>query len=108
MHSYIGKSEIIELIQDNRKGFIIENISTKDIDEYINNLLIIAKNNGVNTNIFTQPKIKRVCENKYMLLLTVRKYTKISSHEYYNIKNCIKKITACSTIQEWIKNKYSK
>lgn len=116
MYSYIGKSEVIELIQNNRKGYIIENIVTNDIDEYINNVFIVLRNMNINVNIFTQPKIKKLKNNnesalhkyQYTLLLTVRKDAKINDYTYENIKNCIKNITTCSTIQEWVKNKYNK
>lgn len=116
MHSYIGKSEITELIQNNRKGYIIENIVTNDIDEYINNILIVLRNMGVNINIFTQPKVRKLRNNsdntmykyQYTLLLTVRKDAKVNDSAYENIKNCIKNIVPCSTIQDWVKGKYNK
>lgn len=116
MHSYIGKHEIVELIQNNRKGYIIENIVTNDIDEYINNMLIVLKSNGVNINIFTQPKINKLRGNvdntapkhQYILLLTIRKDAKINDYTYMDIRNCIRNIVYCNTIQEWVKNKYNK
>lgn len=112
MHSYIGKSEISELIQGYRKAYIIENINTKDIDEYINSLLAVLRSKGVNTNIFTQVKVKRVINNckqsTYILLLTIRKDSKISSTAYDNIKHTIQSIVPCKTIQEWYRCKYVK
>lgn len=113
MHSYIGKTEIMELVQNNRKGIIIENIITYDIDEYINNVLIVLRNMGINTNVFTQPKIKKINikkdiehKYKYIILLVIRKDAKLDDKAYENIKNCIKNIAPCNTIQDWIKNKY--
>ena len=113
MYSYIGKSEITELIQNYRKGIIIENVVTNDIDEYINSLFAILRNKGMSTNIFTQAKIKRITNKssanhkyKYIILLTIRKDSKISIKEYENVEKCIQNIVPCKTIQEWMKAKY--
>lgn len=113
MHSYIGKSEIIELVQNNRKGIMIENIVTNDIDEYINSLFSLIKSNNINTNVFTQVKIKKLGntgdvnhKSKYIILLVIRKDSKVDFNEYEIIKNTIRSIVPCRTIQEWIKNKY--
>lgn len=113
MYSYIGKSEITELIQNYRKGIIIEDVVTNDIDEYINSLFAILRNNGMNTNIFTQAKIKKITNTgsvnhryKYIILLTIRKDSKISIKEYENIEKCIQNMVPCKTIQEWMKTKY--
>lgn len=113
MYGYIGKSEITELIQSNRKGIIIDNVITNDIDEYINNLLAVLRNNGMNTNMFTQAKIKKITNKnsdstkyKYIILLTIRKDTRMSIKEYEAIEKCIQNIVPCNTIQEWVKSKY--
>lgn len=116
MYSYIGKDEISELVQNNRKGFIVENIKTRDIDEYINNVMIVLKSRSINTTMFTQPKIKRLSDgsrnpfnkNKYTLLLTIRKDANISNNAYISIGMILNDIVPCDTIQDWMKKKYTR
>lgn len=116
MHSYIGKNEIVELVQNNRQGFIIENIKAKDIDEYINNLLIVLKGMNISTGIFNQPKIKRLCDdslnplnkNKYTLLLVIRKDAKVNNNAYNSIGILINNVVPCLTIQDFVKKQYSR
>lgn len=110
MYSYIGRTELAELVQANRVGFIISNIETSDIDEYINSLMSVLRNNGVDNNIFVQPKIRKLSKNRqehdkrFMLMLVVRKDIKIDKHAYKKLENTINNIVKCETIQEhWYK-----
>lgn len=107
MHSYINNSEIIELIQNDRKGIIIDNIVTSDIDEYINSLYSVLAINNINTNVFTQPKIK-AHKNKrcYTLLLIVRSNNKIGNNEFNNIVNIVNSIVPCKSINQWMHDNY--
>lgn len=111
MHSYIGKYEISELIQSFRKAYIIEKVNTKDIDEYISSLFAVLRSRGVDTNIFTQAKVKKVIQNDkkytYIILLIIRKDSNINSVAYENIKNALQSVVPCKTIQEWYRCKYT-
>lgn len=100
MHSYIRKNELIELIQGDRKGFIVNDIRTKDIDEYINSLSCAIKECGINTNIFTQAKIKKNTNGSYVLYLIIRKHHNIDNIAYRELRQRMRSVVDCITIQE--------
>lgn len=107
MYGYIAKTEITDLIQNDRKGYIIYDIKTKDIDEYINCLMAVLRNNGIDINMFTQAKINKNKSN-YILLLTIRKSYHITNMDYINIEKAISNIVPCKTIHQWIKDMYKR
>lgn len=106
MYSYIGRTELAELVQANRVGFIISNIKTSDIDEYINSLMGVLRSHDIDNNMFVQPKIRRLSKNRqeqskrFMLMLVVRKDIKIDKKLYKKLEHTINNIVKCETLQE--------
>lgn len=84
MHRYLNQSEYTKLILDKRKAIVIPDVHTKDLDEYIGNIMVYLNNAGINTSIFNIPKvIKNKMKNCYAVLLIVRsKYTDIEEAQF--------------------------
>lgn len=57
MYKYINEKQIIDILNKGRIGFVIRDIRTNDIEEYVNNCIITLGNEGFDTKILTQPKI---------------------------------------------------
>lgn len=72
MHNYVSKNEMIGLVTKDRKAVIICNITTKDIDEYINNVIIFLENNKFSRAKLTIPKIIKEQDGTYSLMLLIR------------------------------------
>ena len=72
IYRYIGHNDIIELKRNKRIAYIIKNVNTKDISEYINSLMAVLNSMGIDTNILNIPKIRKASNGNYMILLSVR------------------------------------
>lgn len=57
MYNYINKRQIYNLANNGRIGFIVRDIRTNDIEEYVNNCIITLGNDGFDSKIIKQPKI---------------------------------------------------
>ena len=72
MYNYVSEKEIVSLVTKDRKAVIICNIATKDIDEYINNVVAFLENKKFSRAKLTIPKIIKEHDGTYSLLLLIR------------------------------------
>lgn len=57
MYNYISSNKLVELVINGRIAFIVTNVTTKNILEYINNCIITLRQCGFDTSKLTQPNI---------------------------------------------------
>lgn len=108
MYLYIRENELVELLQEDRIAYIIEDVVTKSIDEYITNLLIVMKNIGINTGIFLQTKIKKNnTNNNYTILLVVRKGIKMSEVAESSLLRLMNRVILTHRLKDWMQLKYN-
>ena len=93
MHSYININELLILHGKGRKALIRPNITTRDLDEYINTLLACFNNSSINVSMFNIPKIfKNKERNTYTVALVVRDSVKIDSSSFGRLLTTAKSI----------------
>ena len=73
MHNYISIGDFNNLKQTGRKAVIVRNVTSKDIDEYINNCIITMQNCNVDTNLFMQPRVLKE-NNTINIVFMLRAY----------------------------------
>ena len=82
MYSYINNNELLILHGKGRKALIRPNITTRDLDEYINTLAICLNNSGINVSMFNMPKIfKNKAKNTYSLPMSLFKLVRVTGLE---------------------------
>ena len=94
LYKYMRNDDIEKLHNSDRVAFIIKNVKTVCMSEYLNNFLIVLSNNGVNINIFNIAKVRKVDKHTYDVLMTVRKC--VDTCEIAILNNVIK---MCDNIQ---------
>lgn len=106
IHGYISNKELRELLQSNREALVIFDVTTKDIDEYICNMLVYFNTLGINNNTFTQPKIiKHTKDNKYTIIFIVRANVEVNNELINKLNECLKHIDNSCTFKQYMTRK---
>lgn len=93
MHSYINNNELLILHGKGRKALIRPNVTTRDLDEYINTLAICFNNSGINVSMFNMPKIfKNKAKNIYTVAFVIRDSIKIEDNNFGSLLTTAKSI----------------
>ena len=64
LYNYISKNELIDLVHNNKIAFIVNDICTKDIDEYVNSFINTLACLGLNESKINRPRIISIRRNK--------------------------------------------
>ena len=64
LYNYISKNELIDLVHNNKIAFIVNDICTKDIDEYVNSFINTLASLGLNDSKINRPRIISIKRNK--------------------------------------------
>lgn len=103
IHGYISNKELKEMLQSNREALVIYDIQTKDIDEYICSMLAYFGSLGINSSIFTQPKIiKHTKDNKYTIIFIVRASIEIDTELIRKLNECLKHLDNSCTFKQYM------
>lgn len=97
MYKRYSDKKLVELIKNGKRAIIINSISTNDPDEFINNILIILQNHGVNTNIFNVPFVV----NKSIMVLPIRVNSHIDEDQYRQLMLHVNNIVPATTIEAY-------
>lgn len=106
MYSYISEDKLKGLVLENRVAVVVENVSTKDIDEYITNCFITLRSYGFNTTKLNQPKIfNDRAFGQRNLILTVRNDAKDEDINMRALEQWACVMGNVVTLQQYIKDK---
>ena len=105
LYNYISKKELNKLYEDNRQVFIIKNVNTADIDEYINTILALASSSGIDINVLNQPRLISVHKNvEYDIAIIIKEAfrNKLNNFELKQIMVWLGNIGNCVTLKQYI------
>lgn len=87
LYSYIGTSQLDEIDRSNRAYYIMRDIATNDIGEWLNSCSAVLASSGVNMNMFTLPKIRSTGHKggPYTVIWMFRSGAKVSEQSVHEV-----------------------
>lgn len=94
LYSYIGTGQLDELARSNRAYYIMRDITTNDIEEWLNSCTAVLTGNGVNMSMFTLPKIRSTGRKggPYTVVLMFRSGAKVNEQTVQKVLSLLSQI----------------
>lgn len=87
LYSHISNSQLDELVRSNRAYYIMHDIATSDIEEWLNSCSVVLASNGIGLNLFTLPKVRSTWHKggPYTVIWMFRSRAKVSKQAVHEI-----------------------
>lgn len=106
MHGYISRDSLEKLVRDDRVSFVISDVDTLDIDEYINASINLLGSLGFNTNLLTKCNIFKT-NGLYNIVVTIRSAAKPQEINREALELWMIQMGNIKTAQQYLRDSYN-
>lgn len=106
-YTYINNNDIVNYVHNNRVAVVVNDISSNNIDEYINNCIITLNNEGFNTNSLTQPRVYKR-DGRTNLVLLVKSSANMASLNMLALNNWMRKMGNVVYLKDYTQSLYKR